>query len=491
MSNPLKTGSLLTTACLAWAALDAAVPRQAHAESMDIEATSSSLQPVTPSPIPQTLIPVPSPLSLPQVPRRDEASFRAVDEIVPNVTLPNRWPVEIPLGTSAVESVTEPAPEPVAESTIEPAISIEVEPFSEVSRDLLAPLPDPISLNSVENITIAVPQAAVPQVTDTADNNTVTPLVKSQFEEMSTTVRPAESPSESQKSDLLALVVEPATSPEPRGWFDRQMAETLARRQVQREAQLRENLIASARQHLKQNNIAAAQQIAQNPVFLDAERTALQQAIAAGSGNMEPPAKLEPTTQLAKEVARLAARQSWLLDRLPATAATLHCDSQASCLQPQSPSSYAWLIEAANRHSLSSAAASTGMPLATAAPITSRYGWRTHPLYGDRRFHAGVDFGAPHGTPVRASLSGYVETSEYLDGYGYTVILENGSAQERHLYAHLADMAVYPGQQVNQGDVIGWVGSTGNSTGPHLHFEVHQLAQSGWITVDPLPVALR
>jgi len=481
MSNPLKTGGLLTTACLAWAALDAALPCQAHAEPIDADAISSGPQPVTPSPMAQTLVPVPASLPFPRVPAREEASFRAVDQIVPDVTLPNTWPVDIP-------------PAAAAEPALESAIAIEVEPFSEANRGLVAPFPGASSVDQAAELPAAEPTA-------------VTPLPRPQVEEIATAARSVEPPSETQKSDLLALAVEPDTAPEPRGWFDRQMAETLARRQVQREAQLRENLITSVRQHLKQNNIAAAQQIAQNPVFLDAERTALQQAIATVPATMNPPDKIEPTTQLAKDVARLAARQTWLLDRLPATAAAPRCNSQSqalpidaplasgqgatSCTLPQPTSSYAWLVEAVNQAPSAGRASAGMLPLATAAPVTSRYGWRTHPIYGDRRFHAGVDFGAPLGTPVRASLAGYVETSEYLDGYGYTVILENASSQERHLYAHLADMAVHGGQWVNQGDIIGWVGNTGNSTGPHLHFEIHRLAQTGWITVDPLPVALQ
>ena len=128
-------------------------------------------------------------------------------------------------------------------------------------------------------------------------------------------------------------------------------------------------------------------------------------------------------------------------------------------------------------------------PLPIPAVITSAFGWRTHPIYGDRRFHFGVDFGAPMGTPVLAALPGRVETSGYLDGYGLTVVLENRDLEQRNLYAHLSGIAVQPGSWVEQGTIIGWVGSTGNSTGPHLHFEVHQLDAGGWVAVDPLQAA--
>lgn len=131
-------------------------------------------------------------------------------------------------------------------------------------------------------------------------------------------------------------------------------------------------------------------------------------------------------------------------------------------------------------------------PLAVASPITSLFGWRVHPITGNQRFHAGIDLGAPTGTPVLAAAKGQVTTSNWLGGYGLTVIVSHGSAQQT-LYAHLSELLVQPGQWVEPGTVIGRVGSTGNSTGPHLHFEVRHLTQNGWVAVDPgvqLQVAL-
>lgn len=128
-------------------------------------------------------------------------------------------------------------------------------------------------------------------------------------------------------------------------------------------------------------------------------------------------------------------------------------------------------------------------PLPVSAPITSRFGWRTHPIYGNRRFHFGVDFGAPTGTPVLAALPGRVQTSGHLRGYGLTIVVENEELQQRNLYAHMSRLAVPAGTWVEQGEVIGWVGSTGNSTGPHLHFEVHHRSGNDWTAVDPLQAA--
>ncbi|MFE1748540.1 M23 family metallopeptidase [Coleofasciculus sp. H7-2] len=123
-------------------------------------------------------------------------------------------------------------------------------------------------------------------------------------------------------------------------------------------------------------------------------------------------------------------------------------------------------------------------PLAVPAPITSLFGWRTHPISGSRRFHAGTDLGAPLGTPVLAAFAGKVAIADWMGGYGQAIVLQHNETQET-LYAHLSEILVQPGQQIEQGTVIGRVGSTGNSTGPHLHFEIRQLTQEGWMAMDP------
>ncbi|MFN9400321.1 MAG: M23 family metallopeptidase [Dolichospermum sp.] len=123
-------------------------------------------------------------------------------------------------------------------------------------------------------------------------------------------------------------------------------------------------------------------------------------------------------------------------------------------------------------------------PLAIAAPITSLFGWRVHPITGDSRFHTGTDLGAPTGTPILAAAKGQVETANWVSGYGLTVIINHASAQQT-LYGHMSEILVQPGQWVEPGTVLGLVGNTGNSTGPHLHFEVRHLTQNGWVAVDP------
>jgi hypothetical protein len=118
------------------------------------------------------------------------------------------------------------------------------------------------------------------------------------------------------------------------------------------------------------------------------------------------------------------------------------------------------------------------------APVTSEYGWRIHPIYGDERFHTGIDLGAASGTPVQAADGGTVVFADVsgsmTSGYGQLVIIDHGNGRETW-YAHLNSMNVQEGQQVAPGDVLGSVGSSGGSTGPHLHFEVRENGEP----VDP------
>jgi murein DD-endopeptidase MepM/ murein hydrolase activator NlpD len=123
-------------------------------------------------------------------------------------------------------------------------------------------------------------------------------------------------------------------------------------------------------------------------------------------------------------------------------------------------------------------------PLMNPAPVTSRFGWRTHPLTGSRRFHSGIDIAAPSGAPVVATAAGTVISSGWKGGYGKAVIIQHNNTQQT-LYGHLSEVSVQAGQVITQGTTIGLVGSTGNSTGPHLHFESRMPSANGWAAVDP------
>lgn len=103
--------------------------------------------------------------------------------------------------------------------------------------------------------------------------------------------------------------------------------------------------------------------------------------------------------------------------------------------------------------------------------ITSDFGWRNHPIFGRQILHSGVDIGVDEGTPVHAADGGVVVYSGWMDGYGYAVVVDHGNGMST-LYGHNSDLAVSEGQTVSKGSVIAYAGSTGNSTGPHVHFEV-------------------
>lgn len=104
--------------------------------------------------------------------------------------------------------------------------------------------------------------------------------------------------------------------------------------------------------------------------------------------------------------------------------------------------------------------------------VTCAYGWRIHPIYGDRRFHTGVDFGMPQGSPIYAIAAGSVTSAYYNTANGYMVTIAHGNGYGS-LYGHMTHYVVSAGDYVTQGQIIGYVGSTGWSTGPHLHFEIH------------------
>ena len=104
--------------------------------------------------------------------------------------------------------------------------------------------------------------------------------------------------------------------------------------------------------------------------------------------------------------------------------------------------------------------------------LSSPYGWRTHPVYGDRRFHSGVDLAGSQGTPIVAARSGTVTTASYNGSSGYFVTINHGDGYSSS-YLHMTGFTVKVGQKVSRGQTIGYMGSTGVSTGPHLHFSIY------------------
>ena len=112
----------------------------------------------------------------------------------------------------------------------------------------------------------------------------------------------------------------------------------------------------------------------------------------------------------------------------------------------------------------------TGIIWPVFGEITSPYGWRINPITHKKEFHTGVDIGAPEGTPVFSAISGVVTYAGWYGGYGNMIQVFNGRMLTR--YGHLSKIDCYVGEHVKQGMLIGRIGSTGFSTGPHLHFEI-------------------
>lgn len=114
--------------------------------------------------------------------------------------------------------------------------------------------------------------------------------------------------------------------------------------------------------------------------------------------------------------------------------------------------------------------------------VASGFGHRVDPVYKTIKFHAGLDFAAPQGTPIYATADGTATTAGNSgNGYGNHVIINHGYGYET-LYGHMVRVKARPGQRIVRGEVIGWVGSTGKSTGPHCHYEVHKNGQK----MDPV-----
>ena len=155
----------------------------------------------------------------------------------------------------------------------------------------------------------------------------------------------------------------------------------------------------------------------------------------------------------------------------PSTASVVRVSAVASAARPST--------EASQLHPAPMVSPSYGT-------ITSRFGWRIHPIFGTREFHTGLDIANRYGTPVRAALGGIVRFAGWMAGYGRLVVVDHGGGLQT-TYSHLSAMLVSLGERVLKGQVLGQIGSTGWSTGPHLFFEVRR----NGVPVDPIPLLRR
>ena len=120
-------------------------------------------------------------------------------------------------------------------------------------------------------------------------------------------------------------------------------------------------------------------------------------------------------------------------------------------------------------------------------PVTSSFGWRVHPITGEWKFHSGVDLGYDYGTGIPALFDGLVMMAgDYGDGYGNQVVLYHTTLDTYSRFGHMSEVYVTVGSLVRQGEILGAVGSTGVSTGPHLHLEYIVRGINGYEYTDPL-----
>lgn len=142
-------------------------------------------------------------------------------------------------------------------------------------------------------------------------------------------------------------------------------------------------------------------------------------------------------------------------------------------------------VEWINSDGVGGGAQSAGMGRPVDGRITSGFGMRFHPILGHARFHRGIDVGAPAGSPITAAADGRVASAGWHGGYGRQVAIAHADGIQT-TYSHMSRIAAHAGEMVRRGQVIGYVGSTGLSTGPHLHFEAYK----GGRPVDPRSVRM-
>ncbi len=217
---------------------------------------------------------------------------------------------------------------------------------------------------------------------------------------------------------------------------------------------------------------ATLAQLGDKQETLEAEKAALEEQIAAA---VEVINQLQDDIDAAKaEYAKAAAAEAAAQASINAIIAQMQAEEEAARQEAAQN----------NQQYTGTGSTATGTyiwPCPSSTYVTSAFGMRDHPLFGDERPHSGIDIAGSAGSEVLAADSGTVAVATYSSSYGNYVTIYHSNG-DYTLYAHMSSLAVSAGQSVTQGDVIGYVGSTGWATGPHLHFEIRVNGS----TVDPL-----
>lgn len=241
--------------------------------------------------------------------------------------------------------------------------------------------------------------------------------------------------------------------------------ETLAQQQSQ-QAQLQAQQAEVDRliQEITAQSDVYARQIEQ----LEDSQDAVAQQIAQAEATYQK--QLAAEKAAAEQAAQKAAAEKAAAEKA-AAAAKAAAEKAAQQKQQTSSSSGGGSTSSGSQSSQTTASASGCLwPIASSHRVTSPFGWRTHPITGRQHLHGGIDIAAPNGTPILAAKAGVVVISLYGSSYGNYVVLSHPDGT-RTLYAHMSQRSVSAGDTVSQGQTVGLVGSTGSSTGNHLHFE--------------------
>ena len=175
--------------------------------------------------------------------------------------------------------------------------------------------------------------------------------------------------------------------------------------------------------------------------------------------------------QIVSEIASLPAPKAWVGTKSLAGAGQKVRSLQAALVKKTEHFQLLDLV--LTKHAATIARQPTAMPIASSPKLSSTYGWRRHPFHAEPSLHEGLDFAAPMGTPILAASGGFVRTAANQGGFGNLIEIDHGEGLVTR-YAHAKVLLVKQGDLVRRGQMIARVGSTGLSTGPHLHFEVRR-----------------
>ena len=241
-----------------------------------------------------------------------------------------------------------------------------------------------------------------------------------------------------------------------------------------------EEIAASDQRRLKEMS-EAAQVVADAKATLEEERSALEESKAELLKTQETlEARRVEADKLLAELVATGEEYEKLLDAAEDNAENLNSEIKDAQKEYDDAKYQQWLSTSVPPTTSSKPSNTTEAPVVSGlkwvkpcnyTKFTSAYGWRIHPIYGYRKFHYGVDLAAPSGTPIVATRSGVVNKTSYDSSSGYYVKIDHQDGFESK-YLHMTHYIVKPGQSVSAGQVIGYVGSTGASTGPHLHFAI-------------------